>query len=229
MKSVIDKKLIESCIKANPWDLGNKVLYDLCSRHFTHDSTEKVIAKVWLIGRSYAVAIERRRNKKDINDSFYIDHVAPAFKKSQLDVKLNSLKGSSLNIDTLKKSFELHGYLTKLLYELTELEKRSFSSKYLHFHLPALFYIYDTRAVDALRGFITRVPKELEHLLDSDTIDNDYAKFACKCFFIQQLIYQQVGKELSTRELDNLLIEVANNKLSAKAISSLKKAGKTSA
>jgi hypothetical protein len=223
MNNLINKELIDACLKSNVWDLGNKVLYNLCSAHFTHDTDERILAKVWLIGRAYAVAVERRRNKEGINDSFYIDQIAPAFKSSELDVRLSPLKTSKLSIDTLKQSLEVHGYLTKLLYKLTKLDKRSFSSKYLHFHLQHLFYIYDTRAVDALRRFIKQVPKELEHLTNRDGIDKEYAKFACKCFSLQQTIYQQAGIKLSPRQLDNLLIEVANNRLKAKSTAQVKK------
>jgi hypothetical protein len=224
MDTSIDKELVNGCMKSKVWDLGNKVLYDLCSTHFTHDTEEKILAKVWLIGRAYAVAIERRRNKKDINDSFYIDHVAPAFKNSELDLKLSALRTNRLTINSLKQSLEVHGYLTRHLCDLTNLEKRSFSSKYLHFHLPHLFYIYDSRAVGALRRFVRRVPKELESWVYSEGIDKDYAKFACKCFLLQQTIHQQTGIQLSTRQLDNLLVEVANNRLKAKSIAGIKTA-----
>ena len=47
------------------WDVGNEVLYELCTKHPRHAEIPAVIAKVWLIGRSYAAAIERRRNKAD--------------------------------------------------------------------------------------------------------------------------------------------------------------------
>jgi hypothetical protein len=61
------------------WDFGNEVLYDLCKNNFDHKDSAKILSKVWLIGRSYSAAIERRRNKDEINDDFYIDKVVPEF------------------------------------------------------------------------------------------------------------------------------------------------------
>ena len=60
---------IVNCQKSTNWDLGNSVLYNLCENNFDHSSDEKIIAKVWLIGRVYAAAIERRRiNDYQINE-----------------------------------------------------------------------------------------------------------------------------------------------------------------
>ena len=53
----LDLNLIEKSKVSSPWDLGNKMLYDLCCNYFGHDSKEKVVGKVWLIGRAYAVLI----------------------------------------------------------------------------------------------------------------------------------------------------------------------------
>jgi hypothetical protein len=38
-----------------------------------------------------------------------------------------------------------------VLRDLTGLEKRALASKYLHFHLPRLFFIYDSRAAGVMR------------------------------------------------------------------------------
>lgn len=204
-------KQIENCQKINDWNLGNKVLYDLCSTNFTHDTIEKILAKTWLIGRAYAAAIERRKNKSDINDNFYLDTVAPTFKKSKLDKVLADLKKyNQISSDTLPKIIDAHNYLTQLLFGITNLEKRSFSSKYLHFHLPKLFFIYDTRAVLAMRLFVKKLPKELQVLVDRENTDKEYSNFFYKCLFLRQTINEQFKVLLTPRQLDNLLIETAN-------------------
>ena len=46
------------------WDFSNKVLYELCSNCPTHKIKYEVLAKIFFIGRIYAAAIERRKNKK---------------------------------------------------------------------------------------------------------------------------------------------------------------------
>jgi len=147
MKTLPSIEKIKKC-KTTPWDFGNGILYDLCKENFYHRDTEKILSKVWLIGRAYSAAIERRRNKETINDNFYIDRVAPTFKDSEIDNYLTDLKQQDrLTIDNLPLVLRAHNYLTKLTALITDLEKRSFSSKYLHFHLPNLFFIYDSRVV----------------------------------------------------------------------------------
>ena len=63
MDGLPNKTLLDKCRQKNPWDFGNKVLYDLCACNFKHDSDDKIIAKVWLLGRAYSVAVERRKTK----------------------------------------------------------------------------------------------------------------------------------------------------------------------
>ena len=213
MKTLPNIEKIEKC-KTSPWDFGNGVLYDLCKENFYHRDTEKILSKIWLIGRAYSAAIERRRNKETINDNFYIDKVAPAFKNSKIDNYLIDLKKHDrLTIDNLPLVLKAHNYLTKLTASITDLEKRSFSSKYLHFHLPNLFFIYDSRVVSSLRQFINRVPKSIGYLLKSDFIDQEYAKFVCKCFVIRNNIKDNYNIDLTLRQFDNILIDFANNKL----------------
>lgn len=77
--------LIKTAKSPSPWRVGNEVLYELCRTRPTHTDEADVIAKIWLIGRSYAAAIERRRNKSDGNDNFYVDKVAPAIRRSSID------------------------------------------------------------------------------------------------------------------------------------------------
>jgi hypothetical protein len=70
------------------WDLGNEVLYKLCDDHPGHTANNAIIAKVWLIGRSYAAAIERRREKGEFSgDEFYVKHVAPCIRSSDIDAR----------------------------------------------------------------------------------------------------------------------------------------------
>jgi hypothetical protein len=152
------QKQIEAARQKNVWDFGNSILYKLCKDNFKHGTDDHILTKVLFIGRIYAAAVERRKNKSDdINDNFYICTVAPTFSKSKLDVKLSKLKiVKTENIENIKLVLQTHYFLTSMLKKITALDKRSFSSKYLHFHLPDLFYIYDSRAVTALRQFTVK-------------------------------------------------------------------------
>jgi hypothetical protein len=64
-KARIDARIGKALKYAGPskWDFGNEILYSMCRQNPFHDKPEIVTAKVWLIGRSYAAAIERGRKK----------------------------------------------------------------------------------------------------------------------------------------------------------------------
>ncbi len=210
-----EQQQIKDC-RSSPWDFGDSVLYKLCEKSFDHKQDEKIAAKVWLIGRAYSVAIERgslsRKSKKQDIDDFYINTVAPTIRKSQLDAKLSALKKyEQITNENAFEVLEVHGYLTKELYTITGLNKRSFSSKYLHFHLPDLFFIYDSRALAALRQFITHVPRDLRYLAERAEVDKEYATFTCKCLEIKSQISRKYDMSLTNRQLDNLLLAKANH------------------
>lgn len=195
-----------------PWDFGNDILYKLCRENFHHKDESHILAKVLFIGRIYAAAVERRKNKADeINDEFYLDVIIPTFKNSGLDEKLDILNRIiEPSIDDLPLILETHGNLTKTLFKITGLDKRSFSSKYLHFHLPKLYFIYDSRALKGLRSFINRVPKEYDQFIRLRDVDEEYSKFYCKCHAIKKQAGLNYNTSLTNREFDNILIGIAN-------------------
>ena len=80
--------------KPTPWTFGNKILYELCRKNFTHKRTNVILAKTLIIGRAYSVALDRNKRevKKDIADNFYLDDVVPLFKKMKLSARLSKLK-----------------------------------------------------------------------------------------------------------------------------------------
>lgn len=192
----------------SPWNLSNKVLYDLCSAHPAHVETGAILAKILLIGRVYAAAIERRTTKQDEdeNDSFYVEEVAPALRDSEIDIWLTEARsvmpGTPVALATLVK---VHGMTTALFSEISGMEKRSMASKYLHFHVPELFYIYDSRAVEALRKFTPHLPRASR---TSGLGDNEYRKFAEKCDHLQTLCEKEYSLRLLPRQVDNLLLGV---------------------
>jgi len=206
---------INNSKQVNVWDFGNTILYDLCRKNFYHIDDEKIVAKVLFIGRIYAAAVERRRNKKDgINDDFYIETIVPTFRESKLDDLLEELSAyKQLSVDSISPVLQVHYYLTNLLKKITNLEKRSFCSKYLHFHLPDLFFIYDSRAVIGLRQFTSRVPKDLKECLKPEDIDIEYAKFFLKSFDTKRHIEDHYHTRITNRQLDNILIDLANKRI----------------
>jgi len=204
--SRITRQLIKKCSKESPWHFGNKVLYDLCRNHPDHRDKSVVIAKIWLIGRAYAAVIERRKNKEGGNGDFYLEEVAPKVCKSKIDTWIeNASVHRSPSLNSITKILSAHGNLTALFNDISGLEKRSLASKYLHFHKPNLFFIYDTRAVAAMRKLSDiaghAVPRD-------DLFDNEYHKFTNKCISLRDRIKKDYGVTLNPRQIDNLLLEI---------------------
>ena len=193
-------------ILPSAWDKGNDVLYGMCTQHPFHTDVPAVIVKVWLIGRSYAAAIERRRNKTGQNDDFYVQSVGPAIVGSGIDSWIASARRhehvSRASIDVM---LEVHGRTTKLFSEISGLAKRSIASKYLHFHVPKMFYIYDTRSLEALRSFSSVTGRASK---TRGANDNEYRKFAEKCLILQEHVEVHHGVHLTPRHIDNLLLQV---------------------
>lgn len=201
----IDRGRVLRAMRASPWDFSNQVLYDLCRAHPRHDDERVVIAKVLLIGRAYSAAIERRKNKKQGagTDNFYVETVGPMLRKSKIDRWIDEARtsrpGTSMALATLVK---VHGLTTELFYGISGLEKRALASKYLHFHVPNLFYIYDSRAAEAMREFSSDLPRPSS----SSDGDGEYGKFAEKCQHLRDLCARRFSLDLLPRHVDNLLL-----------------------
>lgn len=202
----IDKK--EFMKSSKKWIFANNVLYNLCAEHPDHNDKHCIVAKVWLIGRSYAAAIERRRNKKDISsDDFYYDVVAPEMLKigKKLDTRIEKIKTfPSIDTDNLPYILETHNKLMTLFCDLTKLEKRSLASKYLHFHCPNAFYIYDSRANTALKQFIKK-DKETPVIKDGK-FDKEYKFFCLRMLELQNYCTEETGEIPTPRKLDGFLL-----------------------
>jgi hypothetical protein len=196
-----------AAIAPSVWDPTNRVLYDLCRKTPDHTAAEGVLAKILLIGRAYAAAIERRRNKDDnhFNEDFYVDTVAPAILASDVDTWLCEARSVAPGTEQgLRSLVRVHGETTKLFEEISGLDKRSLASKYLHFHVPKLFYIFDARAVSGIREFSDVLPRASRN---DGRGDNEYRKFAEKCSALVLLCKNEYGLVLSPRQLDNVLLD----------------------
>ena len=211
----LTKEEVEKALANDAWGLGNQVLYELCSQHPLHKSQQEIIAKVWLIGRSYAAALERRKNKRldSVGDLFYEDKAFPIIKNSEIDDWLGSLKaGSSLDKEAAEKAIEIHFKLTNLFEKISGLEKRSLASKYLHFHRREIFFIYDSRAVKAIRE-ITPIEQDAWPNLSPSERDREYLKFCRRCLWLRDELESKLGRKLSPREIDKVLLIVADKRI----------------
>ncbi len=200
---------IKEIQKDKTWNLTNKVLYDLCRKYPGHINRAEVIAKTMIIGRVYAVSLERGSSEnKNKGDQFYQEDVYHSFrnffKRGDIKNRLKELK----NKTELDAVCFIHSELVADIWELRELDKVSFASKYLHFHFPKAFYILDSRVKKAL-------PK-LESYLNLKRRSNTqnksiYSKYAKRLETVRNQIKIQTGLTVSIRELDSLLIRLANS------------------
>jgi hypothetical protein len=189
------------------WGLGNQVLCDLCRMYPRHDVDAEIVAKVWLIGRAYSASIERGRGKAAgvglSNDQFYTVAVPNALRKSRLDGNLEVLaKLPEGEESTIGLVLHAHADLVRTFLRLTNKRKRSLASKYLHFHLPHLFFIYDSRAMSAIRAL--RIPGS--DILVPRGVDKAYADFVSAAIGVQEHVHSRFGQRLNPRQLDRLLL-----------------------
>ena len=166
------------------WFLFNKVLYDLCLQYPRHNNPHEVVTKIAMIGRAYSASVERRKNAETTNDcDFYYEYIASPIVNSDLDERLDALrKYKTPTPENLSEILSTHLYLQELLKKVTEMDMRSLVSKYLHFHCPNLFYIFDSYSYNE----INRIVKSKGKWNCPSNSDYCYAKYCEKSLFVQQ-------------------------------------------
>lgn len=125
------------------WRVLDSTLYRLCREHPGHRSWDGLCAKLWIIGRSYTTGIERSIISKGTQGSSL----------SQLADRLHEVGGEAdrivneirevvepPNAEKAARIVGLHGQFANLITPITRGNQspRSFISKYLHFHAPAV-------------------------------------------------------------------------------------------
>jgi hypothetical protein len=191
---------------ADQWSVSNRILYDVCRKHPRHVDAREITAKVLLVGRVYAASIERgRANASSISgDQFYGEVVPRKLMRSKLDDRLEGLRPfRTINETAIEPVLETHYYLMGLFRELTGKEKRSLASKYLHFHLPALFFLYDSRAAEAMRLLLEGWrPRSNGNV----ACDSTYARFFHSALELRRRLEDRFQERLSPRHLDRILL-----------------------
>jgi hypothetical protein len=204
----LTKQMVQRALaRDEPWSIGNRVLYDLCRRYPRHTVDAEILAKVWLIGRAYAASIERGRRSaagsERSNDRFYTEAVTRALRESRLDRKLGLLARSKPRGESrMVLGLETHAYLVELFRRLTGKSKRSLASKYLHFHLPDIFFIFDSRVVAGIRKL--GIPAAVVEVPPG--ADPEYARFVGHAIGVREYVRSRFGEQLNPRQLDNLLL-----------------------
>ena len=197
------------------WRYCNDILYRMCEEQLSHNDKDIIAGKLIIIGRTYAAAVERRKTKDEdgySNDDFYYKEVTEKMKSihKELDTQITNLrKYSKPTKANFGEMIYTHKLLTETFHESTGDNKRSLASKYLHFHCKNMFYIYDKRAEDSIKNLV----KNNSSLIKSLALDGDktYVKFAVKCLTIQEFAQKEFGKALTPRDIDNILLDLAEN------------------
>lgn len=199
---------------ADPWHLANAALYRVCEEHPRHTDRRAVIAKVWLIGRAYAAALERRKRTSGRafvrGDEFYEKDVSAALTDGELDRHLRGIPPSADVAEVWEDALVTHAHLVSVFRKLTGDGRRSLASKYLHFHRPAVFFIYDSRAAFALGRL---VPRKSGRVRRCPTVaDPDYGRFVVRALDLRDELEANFGCRLSPRQLDRLLLKFADRR-----------------
>lgn len=195
----------------NPWFFGNSILYNMCSENITHNDEGVVIGKIWIIGRSYSTSIERRKinNSDDIeNDDFYTKIVAPVMliNGDELDYRIRMLQSEErLNRDNIKDVIALHKFVVNLFFDMSGVKKRSLASKYLHFHLPHIVYMYDSKAESEIKKYVKK-NMDIKSLIGDSIKDEEYANFMGRVLMLDELIQEEFGEKLTPQQLDAILM-----------------------
>lgn len=188
--------------------LGDKILYELCRNYPRHEVKNEIYAKVLLIGRSYAVALERGKITDNVINDYFYHEVVSKIQSSNIDEEFDKLRLSNC---TLNQILLAYIELIKLTNTFNRGTKHSFCSKYLHFHFPELFFIYDSRAVSNISKIQLDTSKFKNNLVEST--DLPYIKFYYKCLALKELINEKFNRDLSPRQIDTLLLSDENEKL----------------
>lgn len=197
-----------SCLQSSEWaddysGWGNDVLYRMCRDAPKHTSIDVVASKLWLIGRSYAAAIERGAEK-----DYHMERMAWLMIREGLDDELRKVETIDYpDHESLGVVLQVHKFLTDLFAKPVEqggtgVAKRSLASKYLHFHQPKAFFLYDSisknKLGQALKGSGFR-----PHRPAAADVDPDYSEFAQRCIHYRDRVHGAgSGPLLSPRWID---------------------------
>lgn len=190
-----------------PTHFGNAILYGMCRKQSKHEDLNIIASKVWLIGRSYAAAIERGAGgQMRKGGDFYMERVAPAIRRSQIDKWLASVRHiKRLTSENIADSLRCHKLVMNLFTRIAKgRTKRSLASKYLHFHAPNAFFIYDSRASSRVRHELRGQKKHTA--LPKLDCDKEYQKFCDRCLRYRERLEKEVGKRVTPRQLDSKLL-----------------------
>ena len=198
---------------AEKWQTLDYTLYNLCQKNPGHRTWESVAAKIWIIGRTYATGIERKiptRNTQGSSLSQLTKHILA--NRCAMEAIFDRLPEvpEPLSPRKLQAIVAAHGQLVKLLRPILRRRQspRSFASKYMHFHCPAV-PLYDTYAVRALTHLYRWRDKFEVFDLPTDA-DHEYAWHVMRFWQLYRDAKKR-DRRVSVKPLDYYLLCVAED------------------
>jgi len=193
------------------WATYNEVLYEMCRKYPGHAKPGHINAKFGIIGRSFATGLERKMKSRGGQGTTLAD-VGAYVLKHRREVQ-SIFKGLArieepLTKPKLARVIAAHGRLTRLLRKMTRDGRqslRSFVSKYMHFHCPAV-PLYDTYAAAALRKLVPwrSIGEDFEGVRQAD---REYRRFCARFFRLYERILAE-RKAAKARLVDAYLLDL---------------------
>lgn len=191
---------------------GNMVLYRMCADEPLHTDVDIITGKTWLIGRAYAASPQRGAGVADPDgEQDFFRELAMFPRWKELDSKLKQLtNANTFSAKSLPQILGIHEFLLQLICDVTRprvaaspkgpRRHSSFASKYLHFHRPDHFPIFDGLVNTAL----SRKFKRRRFGKPPAGVDPRYARF---CDLV--LAYRETHPSIGTlRDFDQHLYDV---------------------
>lgn len=192
MKPTLSRAFITEALAESILDPRLRALYELCGMHRHHSRDELIADKLRMLVRLCA---ERGIAIQD----FSPEYVAHRLGRAQVDRWFGGLAtAEKLEIALL---LEVHKRMMRLFDDLGDAEARSLASKYLHFHFPELFFVYDSR-VEAAAMVLGDGDCGFLALAEHDPV---YGRFYACARKLTDKMTPLVGRRLSPRELDRVL------------------------
>lgn len=208
----LKKQSVNSAVRPSIWDVGNDWLYKLCATYPSHTDAAQVGAKIWLIGRAYSAAAERGVAGKGQADK-YIINLSKQFVAQKADRHLKRLPEPIVDFrEHLDQIVDVHLSIESIFSKEGELGRVSLTSKYLHFHRPDLFPIYDSRAATAIVQ-IAPDSRFTGYKVSSGHATSLYGKFTVRSAWLLDRMEEMLGYTPTLRQLDNLLLQIHRNKV----------------
>jgi hypothetical protein len=190
------------------WRALDEALYKLCQRYPHHTDQGGVNAKLWMVGRTYATGIERKipaNGRQGGSMSQLAEHLLK--NSRQVDDIFDRLRRLAEPLDTKKLHtiLALHGRFIALIQPVVRSNQspRSFTSKYMHFHNPAV-PIIDTYADAACRKMI-RWQKSFCLFDLPPCVDKYYAWYVLRFWQLYQQAFT-AGVKPTVKHLDYYLL-----------------------